>query len=374
MSCPPGPAQSSNHPIGDIIMVTTPIAPAQARIVVAGVDTHKDTHHCAVLDLNGGLLGDAQFPTSQAGYQALLDWVGSFGVIDRMGVELTGSYGAGLARHLSAAGVQVLEVNTTDKATRARRGKDDRIDAIAAGQKVLAGMATVTPKDTTGVIESIRMLAMVRDLAVRNRTQALNQIKDLRVTAPAGLREALAGLSLKALAKQAARFRPDMSRLAEPEQAAKLVLKRLGDRVAALTVEINAAEKELKVLVAATAPTLLSRYQIGVHSAAQFLTSAAANIDRFPGDAAFARLCGAAPVPVSSGKTNRMRLHRGGDRQANKALHMIIVGRMKKHPETVAYVERRLAEGLSKNDIKRALKRFVARQVFNDLKTDLSRT
>jgi transposase len=374
MSCPPGPAQSSNHPIGDIIMVTTPIAPAQARIVVAGVDTHKDTHHCAVLDLNGGLLGDAQFPTSQAGYQALLDWVGSFGVIDRMGVELTGSYGAGLARHLSAAGVQVLEVNTTDKATRARRGKDDRIDAIAAGQKVLAGMATVTQKDTTGVIESIRMLAMVRDLAVRNRTQALNQIKDLRVTAPAGLREALAGLSLKALAKQAARFRPDMSRLAEPEQAAKLVLKRLGDRVAALTVEINAAEKELKVLVAATAPTLLSRYQIGVHSAAQFLTSAAANIDRFPGDAAFARLCGAAPVPVSSGKTNRMRLHRGGDRQANKALHMIIVGRMKKHPETVAYVERRLAEGLSKNDIKRALKRFVARQVFNDLKTDLSRT
>jgi transposase len=311
--------------------------------------------------------------TTQAGYQALLDWAGSHGVIDRIGVELTGSYGAGLTRHLSAAGIEVLEVNTTDKATRARRGKDDRIDAIAAAQKVLAGMATATPKDTTGVVESIRMLTMVRDLAVRNRTQALNQIKDLRVTAPAALRERIASLGLKALAKEAARFRPDLARLAEPEQAAKLALKRLGERVVALTAEINAAEKELTILVTATAPTLLSRPQIGVHSAAQFLISAAANIDRIPNDAAFARLCGAAPVPVSSGKTTRMRLHRGGDRQANKALHMIIVGRMRNDPDTIDYVERRLAEGLSKNDIKRALKRFLARQVFNDLKTDLGR-
>jgi transposase len=354
-------------------MVTTQAAPPQASIIVAGIDTHKDTHHAAVLDLTGGLLGDAEFPTTQAGYQALLDWAGSHGVIDRIGVELTGSYGAGLTRHLSAAGIEVLEVNTTDKATRARRGKDDRIDAIAAAQKVLAGMATATPKDTTGVVESIRMLTMVRDLAVRNRTQALNQIKDLRVTAPAALRERIASLGLKALAKEAARFRPDLARLAEPEQAAKLALKRLGERVVALTAEINAAEKELTILVTATAPTLLSRPQIGVHSAAQFLISAAANIDRIPNDAAFARLCGAAPVPVSSGKTTRMRLHRGGDRQANKALHMIIVGRMRNDPDTIDYVERRLAEGLSKNDIKRALKRFLARQVFNDLKTDLGR-
>lgn len=355
-------------------MVTTPTAAVQAGIIVAGVDTHKDTHHCAVLGLTGSVLGDAKFPVSQAGYQALVDWVGSYGVIDRIGVELTGSYGAGLARHLSEAGIEVLEVNTTDKATRARRGKGDRIDAIAAAQKVLSGMATAIPKDTTGVVESIRILTAVRDLAVRNRTQALNQIKDVRVTAPAALREALAGLSLKALAKEATRLRPEPTRLAEPEQAAKLALKRLGHRVLALTSEIDAAEKELSALVAATAPTLLSRPQIGVHSAARFLISAAANIDRFPSDAAFARLCGAAPVPVSSGKTHRMRLHRGGDRQANKALHMIIVGRMKAHPETLAYVQRRLADGLSKNDIKRALKRFLARQVFNDLKTDLNRT
>jgi transposase len=234
-------------------------------------------------------------------------------------------------------------------------------------------MATATPKDTTGIVESIRMLMMVRDSAVHNRTQALNQLKDLRVTAPAALRERIAGLSLKRLAKEAARFRPDLARLAEPEHAAKLVLKRLGERVIALTAEIKAAEKELTALVTATAPTLLSRPQIGVHSAARFLVTAAANIDRFPNDAAFARLCGAAPVPVSSGKTTRMRLHRGGDRQANKALHMIIIGRKRNDPDTIVYVQRRLAEGLSKNDIKRALKRFLARQVFNDLKTDLSR-
>lgn len=355
-------------------MVTNQAAPAQRQIVVVGVDTHKDTHHAAVLGMNGALLGDAEFAATRAGYQALLDWAGSHGIIDRAGIELTGSYGAGLTRHLTSAGIQVLEVNTTDKATRARRGKDDRIDAIAAAQKVLAGMATATPKDTTGIVESIRMLTMVRDVAVRNRTQALNQIKDLRVTATAALRERVAGLSLKALAKEATRFRPDMTRLAEPEQAAKLALKRLGERVMALTAEIKAADKDLKALVTQTAPTLLSRPQIGIQSAAQFLVSAAANIDRFPNEAAFARLCGAAPVPVSSGKTHRMRLHRGGDRQANRALHMIIVGRLQRHPETIAYFERRLAAGLSKNDITRALKRFVARQVFNDLKTDLSTT
>lgn len=343
-------------------------------VIVVGVDTHKDTHHAAVLDLNGGVLADAEFPTTAAGYQDLLDWANGFGLIDRVGVELTSSYGAGLTRHLAAAGVQVREVNTTDKATRARRGKDDRIDAIAAAQKVLAGMAIATPKDTTGAIESIRMLTIVRDSAVRARTQALNQIKDLRVTAPATLREHLAGLTLARIARLATRFRPDRSQLADPLHAAKYALKTLGDRVADLDTEIAAADKALDTLVAGVAPTLLSRPGIGTHTAARFLISAAENIDRLPSDAAFARLCGAAPVPVSSGKTTRMRLHRGGDRQANKALHMIIIGRMKHDPETRAYITRRQTEGLSKLDAIRALKRFLARRIYNDLKTDLNPT
>lgn len=355
-------------------MVTTQALPVSGSIVVAGVDTHKDTHHAAVLDSNGQVLGDAPFPVTAAGYQALLGWVGQFGVIDRVGVELTGSYGAALTRHLIEAGVEVVEVNTTDKVTRARRGKDDRIDAVAAAQKVLAGMATATPRDSTGVVESIRMLTVVRDSAVRGRTQALNQLKDLLVTAPAALRERLSGLSLPAIAKHAARFRPDLTRLVEPEQAAKLAMQRLGNRVIALSAESTTAEAQLRALVAQTVPTLLSRPGIGVHTAARFLITAAANIDRLPDDAAFARLCGAAPVPVSSGHTHRMRLHRGGDRQANKALHMVIVGRMKHDPETRAYITRRITDGLSKRDAMRALKRFLARRVYNDLKTDLNPT
>ena len=274
-------------------------------------------------------------------------------------------YGAGNATNLQA------RYTGADLATPARRGKDDRTDAVAAAEKVLNGMATAIPKDTTGSIEAIRVLTVVRDSAVRERTQTLNQVKDLRITAPAALRETLDGFTLEAIAKKAARFRTEPARLAEPAHALKHALKRLGERFLALEAEIKAANTELDTLVAAVAPTLLSRPGIGTHTAARFLISAGSNIDRFRNDAAFARLCGAAPVPVSSGKTHRMRLHRGGDRQANRALHMIIVGRMKNHADTKAYIAKKLAAGHSKRDAMRALKRFLARQVFNDLKTDL---
>lgn len=354
-------------------MVTTR-SHTTSNVIVVGVDTHADTHHAAILDLNGAILADAAFPTTTTGYQALADWAAGYGLIDRIGIELTGSYGAGLTRHLTAAGIDTREVNTSDKATRARHGKDDRSDAIAAARKVLAGMATATPKDTTGTIESIRILTLVRDTAVTDRTRALNQLKDLRVTAPAALREHLHGLTLPALARRAAAFRTDPARLAEPEHATKHAMKRLGIRIKALTEEITTADNELAALVADTAPTLLNRPGIGTHTAARLLISAAANIDRLTTDAAFARLCGAAPIPVSSGKTHRMRLHRGGDRQANRALHMIIIGRLRTHPETRAYMQRRLTEGLSKRDIIRALKRFLARRIYNDLKTDLNPT
>lgn len=352
-------------------MLITEHAPQQATIVVAGVDTHKNTHHVAVLDLAGRVLGDREFPVSSTGYRSLLGWVSAHGVIDRIGVELTGSYGAGLTRYLTAEGVTVREVNTTDKATRARRGKNDTIDAIAAAQKVLAGMATATPKNTTSSIESIRVLTVVRDSAVKNRTQALNQLGALLVTAPAELRELLDAMNLSQVATRARSFRPDRARLADPVQAVKIALKRLGDRIQDLDLEIAAADKELKTLVTATAPTLLACYGIGTHHAARFLITASSNINRIRSEAAFARLCGAAPIPISSGKTRRMRLHRGGDRQANKALHMTIIGRFKNHPPTAAYRAKKHAEGHSKRDTIRALKRYLAREVFNALKTDL---
>jgi transposase len=351
-------------------MLTAASELQKAAIVIAGIDTHKDTHHVALIDLNGRELADDAFPVTTIGYQQLLDWVSSHGLIDRVGIELTGSYGAGLTRFLHAAGITVVEVNTTDKATRARRGKDDRIDAFAAAHKVLAGMATATPKDTTGLVESIRVLKLARDSAVKTRTKTLNQIKDLRITAPAQLRESLDGLSLPQAAKKAATFRCDRTRLTDPTHAVKLALKRLGERVAALDKEITDADKDLTDLVTQAAPTLITHPRIGIKTAAQFIVTIGANINRIHSDAAFARICGAAPIPVSSGKTNRMRLHRGGDRQANSALHIIVIGRFKDHQPTIDYRDRKLAQGHSKRDIIRALKRYVAREVFNTLKTD----
>jgi len=314
------------------MLITTD--PVQSTFVVAGIDTHKDTHQVAVLDLLGRVLGSNAFATTTVGYQNAVDWIAGFGVIDRVGVELTGSYGAGLTRYFTAAGITVLEVNTTDKATRARRGKSDTIDAISAAQKVLSGMATTIPKDTTTVVESIRMLMIVRDSAVKARTQALNQIKDLLVTVPAVLREQFTGKTLSASARKATQLRGDRQRIADPTQAGKVALKRLGDRVQHLTEEITDAQKQLDTLVRDTVPTLLSRPSIGTLTAAQFLVTAGANIDRIGSDAAFAHLCGAAPIPASSGKTDRFRLNRFGDRQANRAMHMVIIGRLRNDLKT----------------------------------------
>ena len=353
-------------------MLVSATQPSTATIVVGGIDTHKDTHHAATLDLQGRVLGDEEFPVSTAGYRMLLDWIASHGILDRIGVELTGSYGAGLTRFLTAAGVTVLEVNTTDKATRARRGKNDALDAVAAAQKVLAGMATAVPKDTTGAVESVRIMKLARSSAVIDRTKALNQLKDLRVTAPAQLREQLDGMTLRAVAKRARGFRPDRTMIGDPLHATKLAMKRLGDRIGDLDTEIADATADLETLVTELAPTLLARHGIGVQTASQFIITAGANITRIRSDAAFARICGAAPIPVSSGKTTRLRLHRGGDRQANSALHIIVIGRMKNHTPTKAYLEKKLAQGKSKRDVIRALKRYVAREVFNTLKNDLS--
>ncbi len=347
------------------------IAPPAAPIVVAGIDTHLDTHHVAVVTLTGQLLADAAFPATVVGYRALLDWIAAHGVIDRVGVELTGSYGAGLTRHLLAAGVTVLEVNTADRATRARRGKGDRTDAIAAAGKVLAGTATAIPKDTTGPIESMRLLHSARESAVKARTQALNELQAVRTTAPAALRESLP-TTTSALVTATSKLRPDTTRLAEPEQAAKLALRRLATRVQHLTEEIEVAEADLTSLVNATAPTLLHAFGVGPITATTLLVAVGQNIDRIRSEAALARMTGTAPVPVSSGKTNRHRLHRGGNRQANRAIHPIALTRLAHDQRTRDYRDRRLAEGLSKRDVIRVLKRAIVREIYRCLKTDLA--
>lgn len=342
-------------------------------VIVAGVDTHKDTHHVAVVNMTGQLLGDRSFSADAAGYRHILDFVSRFGLIEAIGIESSGAYGAGLTRYLIAAQVTVLEAPTSDKAGRARRGKTDQIDALAAARHILAGDG-ITVKDTSGAIESIRILAAVRARAVKDRSAALNQIAALRVTAPEGLRATMTGMTNSKVATQASAYRPRRDDLTDPAQATRLALKRLGVRIGNLTTEIKDTDHDLTALVAASAPTLLVLTQVGTNHAAQFLVTGAQNIDRLHSEAAFARICGAAPIPASSGKTSRMRLSRGGDRQANRALHMIAVGRLKNDQRTRDYLEKKLAQGRSKKDTIRSLKRYIAREIFHALKTDLNIT
>lgn len=215
------------------------------------------------------------------------------------------------------------------------------------------------------------MLSLAKASAVKSRTLALVQLQDLLVTAPSALREQITAVTGRGKASQCAKRRPDVARIAEPAQAAKAALRSLARRITSLEDEIQTIAAQLDQLVGQAAPILTSRLGIGTSHAAQFLISAGQNADRLGSEAAFARLCGVAPIPISSGKTHRMRLHRGGDRQANRALHLIAVCRLRYDPKTIVYMERSRAEGLSKKDVLRCLKRFIAREVFHDLTTDL---
>jgi transposase len=342
--------------------------------VVVGVDAHKDAHHAAVLTSTGELLGDKQFEVSSAGYRQLRDWAAGFGEVAVFAVESTGSYGAGLTRFLVEQGSDVREVNTPHAHAKARRGKTDALDAEAAARKVIAGDAIATPKTTTGAVESIRMLTVARNSAVKARSIAMSQLQDILVTAPAQLREQITVPGTRRKAALCRKLRPDVNRLSDPVQAAKLTLKSLAQRIEQLDAEVSAIDAQLDELVAAAAPRLVSRVGISTGHAAQFLITAGENIDRLGSEASFARLCGVAPIPASSGRTHRMRLHRGGDRQANRALHMITVVRLRFDPRTIAYMQRRRTEGLSKKDVIRCLKRFIAREVFGDLTSDLAAT
>jgi transposase len=342
------------------------------RRVVGGVDSHADTHHAAALDDRGGLLGTRSFGVSAAGYRELLAWLASFGVIDRVGVESTGSYAAGLTRHLVSEGVRVLEVNQPHAHTRRRRGKTDAIDAEMAARHALSLETTVTPKQTIGIVESIRQLRVARDSAVKSRSVAIVQLGDLIRTAPSELREQLA--PRKTLTGKAAlcrRLRPDTHQLNEPLNAAKLALRSLARRIALLDGEIAELDTQLTPLVATAAPRTTALIGISTGHAAQLLITAGQNIDRLHSEGAFAALCGASPIPIASGKHGRYRLNPGGDRQANRALHMIAVCRLRHCAETRAYAERRTTEGKTKKEIIRCLKRYIARQTYATLRDDL---
>lgn len=346
-------------------------------VVWLGVDTHQRTHHAAVCDGGGGVLAQRGFAATSAGYDDLIAWAQAHGRVAAAGVESTSSYGAGLTRRLNTEGIVVRDVNAPDLGVRAGQGKSDPIDAVMAARAVISGRTVVIPKETTGVIESIRVLKVARDSAVKARTAAYGQLRDLATTAPDDLREQLLPLTRAQRVKSCRALRPRLagaSRETIAAQAAKHALKSLAMRISDLDEEIAELDRALRPLVTATAPRLLTLTQVGVHTAAQLLITAGQNIDRITGEAAFARLCGVAPIPASSGKTTRMRLHRGGDRQANRAIYLIAVGRLRSDPRSRAYRERRTAEGLDTNDIIRCLKRYAAREIWNALKTDLATT
>lgn len=334
----------------------------QADTVVGGVDTHSDTHTVAALDGLGRLLGHETFPATRAGYRQLLTWLATFGTIELVGVEGTGSYGAGLVRHLTGQGVLVVEVDRPDRRGRRRHGKSDPIDAIAAARAAQSAVATGLPKTRTGAVEAIRTLRVARSGAIKARTAAMNALRALLITAPDDLREELASLGTAKLIARCARLRPGPD-LTEPTQATKVALRRLALRWQALTDEIKAADADLTALVEAAAPALLDRIGVGPEVAAQLLVTAGDNPHRLKSEASFAALCGANPLPASSGRTDRHRLNRGGDRGANSALYRVVIVRMRYHQPTRDYVARRRAQGLSQREIIRCLKRYVAREL-----------
>lgn len=333
------------------------------RPVTGGVDTHLDIHVAAALDGIGGLLGVESFETTSAGSKALLEWLKTFGSPVRVGVEGTGSYGAGLARYLSRAGVDVVEVDRPNRQVRRRRGKTDTVDAIEAARAAQAQRQIGAPKTRDGNVEAIRALVVAKRSAKSSRIKTMNQIRHLGFTAPEEIRQSLQGLSRKMLPKKAAAMRPRAG--SDPVVlATKTALRTLGQRALALEAEMKQIDVLLGQLIREHWDDLLSVYGVGIDTAAALLVAAGDNPERLHSEAAWAHLCGVAPIEASTGKVTRLRLNRGGDRQANSALWHIVTTRMSSHPATRAYVERRTKEGKSKKEIIRVLKRYVARELY----------
>ena len=332
-----------------------------SRRVVIGADTHLDTNHLAVLTDTGKPLADAEFPTSPAGYDDSVRWAQSLGTICIAGVEGTSSYGAGLTRVLQAAGIEVAEVSRPDRAARRRQGKSDPLDAYAAARAALAGDRLAVPKDEHTT--ALRALLSARRSAVKAYVAATNQIHALLVTGPAELRERYRRHSTVALVKALARCRPATH--SDPTTAAVLTAaKALAQRVEFLERQKQDLTAQLDALVRQANPALRATYGVGPDTAAQLLVTAGTNPHRLRNEASLAALCGAAPVPASSGKITRHRLSRGGDRAANNALYRIALVRMSAHPQTRDYVRRQEANGRTKKEILRLLKRAIAREVF----------
>jgi transposase len=333
-----------------------------ARQITGGVDTHLDVHVAAALDERGAQLGVESFAATAAGYRELLGWLEEFGTVELIGVEGTGSYGAGLTRHLLSHQIAVVEVDRPNRQRRRRTGKSDPHDAVAAARAAQGGDATGSAKTRDGNVEAMRVLRVARSSARRSRTQAINQMRSLISTAPEELRAELRSLSIYKVLTLASAYRH--TGRTDVTTVTKLTLRTLARRALSLEEEVKEIDRLLKALVAETAPELNAINGVGTDVASAILVAAGDNPERLRNESTFAKLCGVSPLDASSGKHERHRLNRGGDRQANSALWHIVFTRMVNDPRTKHYIERRMKEGRTKKEAIRCLKRYVAREVF----------
>ena len=340
------------------------------RRIVVGVDTHADTHTAAICDDVGRMIAFEQFPADRSGYRALLSWSRRHGDITAFGVEGTGSYGAGLCRYLHEHGTEVIEVNRVNRQHRRRHGKSDPFDAEAAARAVLSGEATVVPKQRIAGVEAVRALMITRQSAVKAKTQAANQIRDLIVTAPDDVRAELARLSTEQRVRRCACWRPGPP--VDVRSATRGALRRLSRRWIALHDEARELDHQMRTLLVQLVPTLMAETGVSTQVAARLVVAVGENPHRLRSEASFAALCGTSPVTASSGKTNRHRLSRGGNRQANSALHIVVLIRSRRCDETRRYIEKRRAEGKSQRETWRCLKRALARRFHHHLIADLT--
>jgi transposase len=334
----------------------------QRTRITGGVDTHRDVHVVAALDELGTELGVESFPATPVGYRRVLRFLRRFGEVKKVGVEGTGSYGAGLTRYLHSEGVEVVEIACPNRQRRRSHGKSDPVDAIAAAKAVISGEATIQPKTRTGNVEAIRVLRTADRSARHARVKALNQMRALLLTGPEDLREQFKGTTPHKMVRQSARLRPG-----DPGTvlgATKYTLRVLARRVLELEAELKELKGIMKPLLLEAAPDLVARYGVGTDTAGALLVAAGDNPERLRDERCFAHYCGVSPIDASSGTVVRKRLNRGGNRQANHALWRIVMVRLVSDPATRSYMERRTKEGLSKMETIRCLKRYVARELY----------
>jgi transposase len=338
--------------------------------VILGVDTHLDLHVGAVISSTGKLLGTLSASTDHKGYLQLLTWAKSFGYLRRAGVEGTGTYGAGLTRVLRDHDIDVSEVNRPDRAKRRLQGKSDPTDAESAARAVLSGTATAIPKTQSGAAEAMRAVSVARRSAVKAKTQAINQLRALLISSPQDVRERLWSVKPAECIERCVRLRSLGATTIL--QTLTMTLRLMAKRWLALAEEIKELDAMLEKLTSKHAKRLREQFGIGPQTAAILVAVAGDNPERLKNEAALAALCGVSPLQASSGKTTRHRLNRGGDRTANNALWTIALVRMRSDPRTRAYVDRRSAQGMSRKEIHRCLKRYIVRALYPLIIADLA--